>query len=387
MKKEISLLFVFATVTSTVQAQNTFPSSGSVGVGTASPSSLLHIKQSTESSTGALTIERYANSEKLSQYHDGSQWVISPAYSSGGGLSDLIFTSSVGGSEMMRFNHSTLATSFNGGNVGIGTTSPLTTLNVLADKTDENLGQLILAGSSGDKRLSLGINTTGNIGFIQAYKSGTPYYPLALNPNGGNVGIGTTNPVASTQIGAYTSVNSGTVFGVYGTQANGILADFANNSTSKGSFIGYTTTGGVWASRGSGQSLQINTDVTALTVAGTTGNVGIGTTTPSEKLSVNGNIRSQKVIVTQSGWPDYVFTPSFKLKPLSEVAQFINQHQHLPGVPSAKEVEEKGVDVGATEAILLKKMEEMTLYMIEMKKDNQLLQKKIIKLEKQISKL
>jgi hypothetical protein len=65
-------------------------------------------------------------------------------------------------------------------------------------------------------------------------------------------------------------------------------------------------------------------------------NVGIGIANPSEKLSVNGNIKAQKLIVTQSGWADYVFKPSYKLRSLNEVEQYIKTYQHLPDGTSGK---------------------------------------------------
>lgn len=99
-------------------------------------------------------------------------------------------------------------------------------------------------------------------------------------------------------------------------------------------------------------------------------NVGIGTANPTEMLSVNGNIRAKKLIVTQNGWPDYVFSTTYKLRPLAEVADYVQANKHLPDIPSAKEVEEKGLDIGKTQAALLKKIEELTLYIIELKKEN-----------------
>ncbi|MFL9485705.1 hypothetical protein ACI6Q2_23180 [Chitinophagaceae bacterium LWZ2-11] len=107
------------------------------------------------------------------------------------------------------------------------------------------------------------------------------------------------------------------------------------------------------------------------------GSVGIGTMAASDKLSVNGNIRSKKIIVTQTGWPDYVFDSAYTLTPLAHVEQFIKDNKHLPDVPSAKEVRDNGLDVGDNQAVLLKKIEELTLYMIEMKKENEMMKKQM----------
>jgi hypothetical protein len=99
----------------------------------------------------------------------------------------------------------------------------------------------------------------------------------------------------------------------------------------------------------------------------TAGNVGIGTTNPTQKLSVNGAIRAKEVIV-DTGWSDYVFAPDYALAPLSEVEAHIKAHQHLPGIPSASEVAENGISVGEMQAKLLAKIEELTLHQIEQQK-------------------
>lgn len=97
--------------------------------------------------------------------------------------------------------------------------------------------------------------------------------------------------------------------------------------------------------------------------------IGIGTeNTGAEKLSVNGKIRAKEIKVETANWPDYVFEPDYKSPSLKELEQFINANKHLPEIPSAKEVEENGVNLGEMNAKLLKKIEELTLYMINQDK-------------------
>lgn len=109
------------------------------------------------------------------------------------------------------------------------------------------------------------------------------------------------------------------------------------------------------------------------------GNVGIGTAdTKGRKLAVNGDAIFTKIIVKQySAWADYVFEASYDLRPLSEVERFIHQNKHLPDVPSAKEVARDGLDLGENQVVLLKKIEELTLYIIEQEKANEQLTKKL----------
>jgi hypothetical protein len=98
------------------------------------------------------------------------------------------------------------------------------------------------------------------------------------------------------------------------------------------------------------------------------GDIGIGTINPQEKLSVNGKIRAHEIKVETSNWPDYVFKTDYKLPTLPETEQFIQEHGHLPEVPKASEVEADGVSLGEMNKILLKKIEELTLQLIELNK-------------------
>ena len=100
------------------------------------------------------------------------------------------------------------------------------------------------------------------------------------------------------------------------------------------------------------------------------GDVGIGTTTPREKLSVNGNIRSKEIKVDAENWPDFVFTKDYKKLSLSDLEAYIQQNKHLPGMPSAAEVEKNGIALGEMNKVLLQRLEELTLHLIE--KDKQI---------------
>jgi hypothetical protein len=114
------------------------------------------------------------------------------------------------------------------------------------------------------------------------------------------------------------------------------------------------------------------------------GNVGIGTLTPKETLSVNGNIRAKQVKVESANWPDYVFKKEYQLPSLQEVKAYIDQNQHLPEIPSEQQIAKEGLNLGEMNKLLMKKVEELTLYMIEMKEDIKDLQKQNKDLKKQI---
>ncbi len=98
------------------------------------------------------------------------------------------------------------------------------------------------------------------------------------------------------------------------------------------------------------------------------GYVGIGTRVPKEMLSVNGKMRAHELKVETTGWPDYVFKSDYDLLSLEELEAFVQANGHLPEVPKAEDVEADGVWVGEMNKVLLKKIEELTLHLIELKK-------------------
>jgi hypothetical protein len=151
--------------------------------------------------------------------------------------------------------------------------------------------------------------------------------------------------------------------------------------------------GGIWLNgagtmligqRGTSQVGIYNNAAWRLVVT-SAGDVGIGTNAPDAKLAVNGTIHAQEVKIDLAGWPDYVFADEYKLPSLETVERYIKQYKHLPDVPSATDVEANGINVGEMNALLLKKIEELTLYQIEAAKKMTELQDQVKRLELQVN--
>lgn len=183
-----------------------------------------------------------------------------------------------------------------------------------------------------------------------------------LNSTAGYVGIGTGTVAPLTKVQIVNQLQA--------SNSMGALMIGLNTTTANLRF-GYNT-GYTWIQSHNGAPLYINEigNNTIFNVTG--GSVGIGTRAPDPnfKLSVNGNIRAKEIKV-ETDWADFVFEPDYKLRSLSEVEMFIKLNKHLPEIPSAKEVENNGIAVGEMNAKLLQKIEELTLYLIEMKKENE----------------
>jgi hypothetical protein len=202
--------------------------------------------------------------------------------------------------------------------------------------------------------------------------------------NTGYVGIGIASPTAqlhTTGTVLFAGLpNNASAARVIVSDASGNLGYAAASSFSSGSSN--------WSTSGT----NIQNANTGLVIIGP-----VPTTLPTDanlKLAVNGNIYSKKLVVTASGWADYVFAPEYRLLPLNDLEAYLATYRHLPEVPSAREVEQNGIDVGANQNILLKKVEELTLYAIEQNKKAEVQQKLIddqhnllLKLETEIEEL
>ncbi len=262
------------------------------------------------------------------------------------------------------------------GNVGIGTKTPSSKLTVQGNTFISHTAMFtggIIGFSGGGLSVS---NTNGNgqtLNFdgsnIQSTYyglGGYSYRPVVINPYGGNVGIGTNySPtlakleirIANESTGW--SVSNGNFF------AQAFLGGAGRSTNSEGVYLG---TGGSIAGGGAAPLHFFTNGQWSQVTLLPNGNFGIGTTNPTYKLAVKGNIRSEEVIV-ETGWADYVFADGYRLKPLHEVARFIKDNKHLPNIPSAAEIEKNGLHLGDVQKKMMEKIEELTLYIIELKKE------------------
>ncbi len=124
------------------------------------------------------------------------------------------------------------------------------------------------------------------------------------------------------------------------------------------------------------------------TVTDWEGNIGMGTSPiSSAKLNVNGTIRSKEVKVEAAPWPDYVFSTDYALPTLKETETYIQENHRLPNMPSAEEVAENGIALGEMNRLLVEKVEELTLHVIQLEKDNQELNRGNMELKEQVKQL
>lgn len=244
------------------------------------------------------------------------------------------------------------------GNLGIGTAGPRGKLDIWGGAlyaTGPDLSGTLVGGANSGLAF-LGCNSLTN--------------GIAINASG-YVGLGTTAPQALFSLGS----NGGKKLLVYdGGITSPVQAGFGidMSGTARELTIFHSTSDGTDGDISFGKRLEGSGTYTETMRITGKGSVGIGTVKTNDgayKLFVETGIRTAKIKVDAStNWPDYVFHTSYRLRPLSEVEQYINRFHHLPDVASAEEIEKNGIDVGENQAMLMKKIEELTLYVIEQDK-------------------
>jgi hypothetical protein len=215
-------------------------------------------------------------------------------------------------------------------------------------------------------------------------QSAWPSYPnnTAISvTGGGNVGIGTTSAGFHLDVVAPANVDGIRVQGGWTTALR--IDSLAANSASRNWAIetNRIVFGDLALMSSSAQGGDPNAGVVPFYI-NPSGNVGIGTPNPQHLLQVAGTIGAEEVLITSTG-ADYVFEPGYRLRPLPEIASYIEAKHHLPDIPSADEVKRKGMGVGEMETKLLAKVEELTLHLIQQDKENRELREHMTEQEKQ----
>ncbi|WP_217602462.1 hypothetical protein [Chitinophaga sp. GbtcB8] len=401
MKQYIPVLVVICLLPLFSQAQTT-QTFDKVGIGI-TPINLLHVVSATEATSGSI------NTYDVNISQGGSALAL-------GGNATYSYLQSFN-SKPLQINlagNNTLLNAAGLGNVGIGTVSPAFPLHVVT-----------ASGASGITAQSTVAYSTNSGAFVRLYNSGTP---TVANQRLGGVLFGS-NPAAGVyrtgaQIEAITGdawtdgtahasmlrfltaglgssvitermringegniqVQQGTQFGVALTDRFTYDGKIQPQYGIQWLMDSWSTSGPtLWAAAYGG--MKFFTQGTSRMIITGSGNVGIGTEdTKGYKFAVNGDAMFTKIKVkTYTSWPDYVFADDYQLPALSELAGYIQQHKHLPDMPTAAEVEKEGLDVAEMNKKLLQKVEELTLYLLKMEQQHRELKEEIEILKNKIN--
>ncbi len=337
-----------------------------IGVGTATPTDAKLQVQTPANSTQAMFTDGVTGVSLLTEFGRpsiGLNMFYQSGYKfKGNGFGGLFYYLPTSGS--MTY-YSSSATGTAGGTPGF---SPIMTM-----QADGNIG----IGTTSPTEAKLQIHEpAGNTQFIAAAGSNLP-------------GISTFVPISAPSIGFNARYQNGYKYmgAGYGsfwqyTPSVGRLSYW--NSSTNGSADGALSSSFSLAIDSSGQ-LGIGTSIPKAPLH-VTGNVVFGSSSIEPavgyKLSIDGRVICEEMRVqTSAAWPDYVFSGDYKLLPLEELEKSIKANNHLPNIPAAADVEKNGFDVGDMNRRLLEKVEELTLYMIELKKENSRLTQRMSALE------
>jgi len=282
----------------------------------------------------------------------------------------------------------------NAQNVGVGTLSPAAPLHIKST----SFNPLIIDGGSplfssfyeagiprGYWGSYSGAASDIDFGTYSGNSGGSVHLTIQASPkftidSVGRIGIGTTLPQAPLHIKGTTSemlrIGGASPYISLYDNTDGYKCYWWYNGTDE--VLGSFGTSAIRFSPGNVNSVNFNAD----------GRVSIGssggTAATGYLLSVKGKVIFEEAKVQLSAsWPDYVFKHNYKLMPLDELERSIERDQHLPDIPSAIDMEKNGIMLGEMNRKIMEKVEELTLYIIELNKKNEQLQQQIDELKKQ----
>jgi hypothetical protein len=281
---------------------------------------------------------------------------------------------------------------YSAGNVGIGTNNPAANLQVNGTfSVNGGAGHELQGGGGTGAEFVGGYGSPISGRFIFGDASGWKFHysiktgqgvisDLMTLMDNGNFGIGNPNPQTRLDLGElrFGPISTFPAEGSIGESVwgNYVLGDVNNLQRLR---MGVSNDGYTRAEIFLDNSNRQDGTISLKTVYGAggaqtrmfidgNGIVGINTTNinTSYRLWVEGPVRARQVTVDQAAWPDYVFKPTYRLPSLDSVAAYIKAHGHLAGIPSAQEVADKGLSLGENQAAMVKKIEELTLYNIQL---------------------